>query len=79
MVVDSGAGLITTSAYFLVVLDSPYLPTAIVNTSNGDITSLTYNGKQLQDSSKFTHLSSGLGTLRLVLNIGESLLTCAYI
>ncbi|KAF9046433.1 galactose mutarotase-like domain-containing protein [Panaeolus papilionaceus] len=42
MVVDSGAGLITT-----------------INTSNGDITSLTYNGKQLQDSSKFTHLSSG--------------------
>lgn len=33
----------------------------IVNTSNGDITSLNYNGKQLQDSSKFTQLSSGLG------------------
>lgn len=34
---------------------------AIVNTSNGDITSLNFNGKQLQDSSKFTQLSSGLG------------------
>lgn len=34
---------------------------ASVNTSNGDITSLLYNSVQLQDSSKFTHLSSGLG------------------
>ncbi|CAA7261388.1 unnamed protein product [Cyclocybe aegerita] len=45
MVVDSGAGLVTT-----------------INTSNGDITSLVFNGKQLQDPSKFTHLSSGLGS-----------------
>lgn len=32
-----------------------------VNKANGDITSLNFNGKQLQDSSKFTQLSSGLG------------------
>lgn len=35
---------------------------ALVNGNNGDITSLNYNGKQLQDQSKFTHLSSGLGS-----------------
>ncbi|KAK7048239.1 putative rhamnogalacturonate lyase A [Favolaschia claudopus] len=33
-----------------------------INTNNGDITSLVFNGKQLQDSSKFTQLSSGLGS-----------------
>ncbi|KAL5639580.1 hypothetical protein ACGC1H_006259 [Rhizoctonia solani] len=33
-----------------------------VRTSNGDITSLRYNRKQLQDPSKFTHISSGLGS-----------------
>lgn len=36
-------------------------PRCQVNGNNGDITSLDYNGKQLQDRSKFTHLSSGLG------------------
>ncbi|KAJ7288462.1 Rhamnogalacturonase B, N-terminal-domain-containing protein [Mycena rebaudengoi] len=45
MIVDSGAGLLTT-----------------INTANGDITSLTFNGKQLQDNTKFTQLSSGLGS-----------------
>ncbi|CAE6495260.1 unnamed protein product [Rhizoctonia solani] len=33
-----------------------------VKTSNGDITSLKYNGKECQDQSKFTHISSGLGS-----------------
>lgn len=33
-----------------------------VKTSNGDITSIKYNGKECQDQSKFTHLSSGLGS-----------------
>ncbi|KAK7464908.1 hypothetical protein VKT23_006116 [Stygiomarasmius scandens] len=45
MLVDSGAGLVTT-----------------INTANGDITSLDFNGVQLRDSSKFTQLSSGLGS-----------------
>ncbi|THU95078.1 polysaccharide lyase family 4 protein [Dendrothele bispora CBS 962.96] len=45
MLVDSGAGLVTT-----------------INTANGDITSLNFNSVQLQDSSKFTQLSSGLGS-----------------
>ncbi|KAG9076390.1 hypothetical protein FRC06_009527, partial [Ceratobasidium sp. 370] len=33
-----------------------------VKTSNGDITSLKYNGKECQDQSKFTHIGSGLGS-----------------
>ncbi|KAG8744081.1 hypothetical protein FRC10_010868 [Ceratobasidium sp. 414] len=33
-----------------------------VKTSNGDITSLKYNGKECQDQSKFTQIGSGLGS-----------------
>ncbi|KAG8718171.1 hypothetical protein FRC09_013067 [Ceratobasidium sp. 395] len=33
-----------------------------VSTSNGDITSLKYNGAEYQDSSKYTHIASGLGS-----------------
>lgn len=64
MVVDSGAGLVTTSKCLETVL---YLYVrftyhyGVVNTANGDITSMKFNGKELQDSSKFTQLSSGLG------------------
>ncbi|PPR05366.1 hypothetical protein CVT24_007979 [Panaeolus cyanescens] len=58
MVVDSGAGLITS-----------------INTSNGDIVSLTYNGKQLQDSSKFTHLSSGLGSATVTSSVANNIAT----
>ncbi|KAF6757528.1 Rhamnogalacturonase B, N-terminal-domain-containing protein [Ephemerocybe angulata] len=40
-----------------------------INGNNGDITSLNYNGKELQDRTKFTHLSSGLGTATVSSNI----------
>ncbi|CAE6403741.1 unnamed protein product [Rhizoctonia solani] len=33
-----------------------------VSTSNGDITSLKYNNIECQDSSKYTHIASGLGS-----------------
>ncbi|QRV84626.1 rhamnogalacturonate lyase [Ceratobasidium sp. AG-Ba] len=33
-----------------------------VSTSSGDITSLNYNGVEYQDSSKYTHIGSGLGS-----------------
>ncbi|PFH53914.1 polysaccharide lyase family 4 protein [Amanita thiersii Skay4041] len=58
MIVDSGAGLVTT-----------------INTSNGDITSMVFNGKQLQDSSKFTQLSSGLGSATVTSNVANSIAT----
>ncbi|GLB38246.1 putative rhamnogalacturonan lyase B, N-terminal [Lyophyllum shimeji] len=56
MVVDTGAGLVTT-----------------INTSNGDITSMIYNGKQLQDSSKFTQLSSGLGSATVTSSVANNI------
>lgn len=34
-----------------------------INSSTGDINSIVYNSKQLQDSSKFTHIGSGLGSV----------------
>lgn len=37
-----------------------------VNKSTGDITSLVYGGKECQDSSKFSHISSGLGSNNVV-------------
>ncbi len=33
-----------------------------INQANGDLTSLTYNGTQLQDQTKFSGVSSGLGS-----------------
>jgi rhamnogalacturonan endolyase len=37
-----------------------------VNKSTGDIISLKYNGLEAQDSSKFSHIASGLGTSNVV-------------
>ncbi|RPB09967.1 hypothetical protein P167DRAFT_491776 [Morchella conica CCBAS932] len=37
-----------------------------VNKSTGDIISLVYNGVECQDSSKFSHISSGLGSSNVV-------------
>ncbi|KAJ6619527.1 Rhamnogalacturonase B, N-terminal-domain-containing protein [Mycena sp. CBHHK59/15] len=56
LLVDSGAGLITT-----------------INTANGDITSLNFNGKQLQDSTKFTQLSSGLGSATVTSSVANGI------
>ncbi|KAI0789628.1 Rhamnogalacturonase B, N-terminal-domain-containing protein [Abortiporus biennis] len=58
LVVDSGAGLVTT-----------------INTANGDITSLQYNGKELQDSTKFTQLSSGLGSATVTSSVANNIAT----
>ncbi|KAF5331304.1 hypothetical protein D9758_015809 [Tetrapyrgos nigripes] len=52
---------VTTDGNNLLVDSGAGLVTTI-NMENGDITSLDFNGKQLQDSSKFTQLSSGLGS-----------------
>lgn len=63
LVVDSGAGLVTRSelslqcpTFYSDIVCSP------VNTADGDITSLNYNGNELQDQTVFTQLSSGLGS-----------------
>ncbi|KAJ2932634.1 hypothetical protein H1R20_g1986, partial [Candolleomyces eurysporus] len=51
------------------VVDSGGGLVTTINGNNGDITSLNYNGKELQDRSKFTHLSSGLGSATVSSNI----------
>ncbi|KAF9454776.1 polysaccharide lyase family 4 protein [Macrolepiota fuliginosa MF-IS2] len=56
MLVDSGAGLVTT-----------------INEANGDITSILFNGKQLQDSSKFSQLSSGLGSATVTSSVANNI------
>ncbi|KAG6878493.1 hypothetical protein C0993_005422 [Termitomyces sp. T159_Od127] len=44
-----------------------------INTANGDITSMLFNGKQLQDSSKFTQLSSGLGSATVTSSVANNI------
>lgn len=44
-----------------------------VNTANGDITSLKFNSIQLQDSSKFTQLSSGLGSATVTSSVANNI------
>ncbi|KAJ7069904.1 Rhamnogalacturonase B, N-terminal-domain-containing protein [Mycena amicta] len=56
LVVDSGAGLVTT-----------------INTANGDITSILFNGKQLQDASEHTQLSSGLGSATVTSSVANNI------
>jgi rhamnogalacturonan endolyase len=63
MLVDTGGGLVVTGMRVQSRLGPRLLIIVftIVNTGSGDITSIDYNGVELQDQSKFTHLSSGLG------------------
>ncbi|KAF8073867.1 Rhamnogalacturonase B, N-terminal-domain-containing protein [Lyophyllum atratum] len=62
---------ITTSGSNLLVDTGAGLVTTI-NKANGDITSLNFNGKQLQDSSKFTQLSSGLGSATVTSSVANN-------
>ncbi|KAJ7645492.1 polysaccharide lyase family 4 protein [Mycena polygramma] len=63
---------VTTSGSNLLVDSGAGLVTTI-NTANGDITSLNFNGKQLQDSSKFTQLSSGLGSATVTSSVANNI------
>ncbi|RDB17961.1 putative rhamnogalacturonate lyase A [Hypsizygus marmoreus] len=63
---------VTTSGSNMIVDSGGGLVTTI-NTSNGDITSLVFNGKQLQDSSKFTQLSSGLGSATVTSSVANNI------
>lgn len=56
-VVDSGTQLTVDTGGGLVFK---------VSKSTGDIVSLVYNGLECQDSSKFSHISSGLGSSNVV-------------
>ncbi|KAF8895440.1 polysaccharide lyase family 4 protein [Infundibulicybe gibba] len=63
-VTKSGSNLLVDSGAGLVTT---------INTANGDITSLNFNGKQLQDSSKFTQLSSGLGSATVTSSVANNI------
>ncbi|KAF9257512.1 hypothetical protein L218DRAFT_110983 [Marasmius fiardii PR-910] len=63
---------VTTSGNNLLVDSGAGLVTTI-NTANGDITSLNFNGKQLQDQSKFTQLSSGLGSATVTSSVANNI------
>ncbi|TFK27989.1 hypothetical protein FA15DRAFT_701371 [Coprinopsis marcescibilis] len=56
------------------IVDSGAGLVTTINANNGDITSLNYNGKQLQDQSKFTHLSSGLGTATVTSSVNNNII-----
>ena len=56
-VTDSGSKLVVDTGGGLVFT---------VNKSTGDIISLNYGGKEAQDSSKFSHIGSGLGSSDVV-------------
>ncbi|KAG7088231.1 hypothetical protein E1B28_012248 [Marasmius oreades] len=63
---------VTTSGNNLLVDSGAGLVTTI-NKANGDITSLNFNGKQLQDQSKFTQLSSGLGSATVTSSVANNI------
>ncbi|KAJ3480857.1 hypothetical protein NLI96_g8063 [Meripilus lineatus] len=64
-------GVTTSGNNFLV--DSGGGLVTTINKSNGDITSLKFNGKELQDSSKFTQLSSGLGSATVTSSVANNI------
>ncbi|KAF8607464.1 hypothetical protein BDV93DRAFT_468241 [Ceratobasidium sp. AG-I] len=50
-----------------------------VSTTSGDITSLKYNSVEYQDSSKYTHIASGLGTATVTSKISGSYATISIV
>ncbi|KAF8195412.1 polysaccharide lyase family 4 protein [Pholiota molesta] len=55
------------------VVDSGGGLVTTINTANGDITSLLFNGNQLQDSSEHTQLSSGLGSATVTSSVANNI------
>ncbi|KAK7690327.1 hypothetical protein QCA50_006984 [Cerrena zonata] len=55
------------------VVDSGAGLVTTINGANGDLTSLKFNGKELQDSSKFTQLSSGLGSATVTSSVNNNI------
>ncbi|TFK73605.1 polysaccharide lyase family 4 protein [Pluteus cervinus] len=72
-IVFAAFGVTTSGSNLLVDSGAGFVTT--INKNNGDITSLVFNGKQLQDSSKFTHLSSGLGSANVTSSVANSIAT----
>ncbi|KAF2192211.1 polysaccharide lyase family 4 protein [Zopfia rhizophila CBS 207.26] len=55
-------GITTTSSSVVIDAGSENSLKVTVNSNSCDITSIVYRGEELQGQSKFTHISSGLGT-----------------
>ncbi|CAE6412124.1 unnamed protein product [Rhizoctonia solani] len=66
-------GVTSSSSYLSVDTDAGLV--FRVKTSNGDIISLNYNGKECQDQSKFTHISSGLGSATVTFKVSGNYAT----
>ncbi|KAI0081584.1 hypothetical protein K474DRAFT_1587374 [Panus rudis PR-1116 ss-1] len=64
-------GVTKSGSNFLV--DSGAGLVTTINGNNGDITSLKFNGKELQDQSKFTQLSSGLGSATVTSSVNNNI------
>ena len=49
-----------------------------INNTNGDMTSITYGGQQLQDQTKFSQIASGLGSATVTASISGNyaIITC---
>ena len=50
-----------------------------VSTTSGDITSLKYNSVEYQDSSKYTHIASGLGTATVTSKVSGNYATISIV
>ena len=48
-----------------------------MNTANGDVVSIVYNGVQLQDSSKFTQIASGFGSATVTSSVSNNVAVIA--
>ncbi|VDC05272.1 unnamed protein product [Peniophora sp. CBMAI 1063] len=48
-----------------------------LNTANGDVVSILYNGVQLQDSSKFTQIASGFGSATVTSSVSNNVAVIA--
>lgn len=65
--VDTGGGLVwkarpTHLLCSSALADLSCLLTLQIHTGTGDIRSIVYSGKELQDQSKFSHIASGFGS-----------------
>ncbi|KAI0032789.1 Rhamnogalacturonase B, N-terminal-domain-containing protein [Vararia minispora EC-137] len=66
---------VTTPSSGRLQVDSGAGLVTLINTANGDIVSILFNGVQLQDQSKFTQLSSGLGSATVTSSVANNIAT----
>jgi rhamnogalacturonan endolyase len=67
-------GITTSSTGFTVDAGSENPFKIFVNSATCDITSILYRSEEFQDSSKYSHISSGLGSATVTATIVSSML-----